>query len=79
MKTKLKIILIFVLLMLAALLIGTIIKPTDSDIPKNAENFQGAIEELNSVRRIPIVDTVHIHDYFKYIDSLVVAYNSLTE
>jgi L,D-transpeptidase ErfK/SrfK len=78
MKTKLKIILVFVLLLLAALLIGTIIEPSYSDVSKDAETFRGAIEELNSEKWIRMIDTVHIHDYFKYIDSLVVAYDSLT-
>jgi hypothetical protein len=64
MKTKLKISLIFVLLLLATLLIGTIVKPSIGDVPKNVKNLHSDIEELNSVRWIPIKDTVHI-DYRK--------------
>jgi len=79
MKTKLKIILIFILLLLAMLLIGNIVKPSDSNISNPTKTIQNRFEKPYSLKLIRIIDTIHIHDYFKYNDSLVVAYDSITE
>lgn len=87
MKTKLKIILFLILLLLAALLIGNLANRdavTDSTTTElttttaTTEMNQNPLEIQLSSKYIRPVDTVRVRDYFNYIDSLVVAYDSLT-
>ncbi len=79
MVTKLKIILIIILPLLVLLLVWNIEKPLKSIISTPPQTIQNSFEKPYFPKWISILDTIRIHDYFKYIDSLVVAYDSLPE
>lgn len=81
MKTKLKTVLIFILLLLALLFIGTRIQmqPSQSGNSELPKTVYPPVERSNFLKGIRNRDTVRIHDYFSYIDSLVVAYDSVTD
>ncbi len=78
MKEKFKIILMVILLLLAALLIGYVQKSPKKDIPTVSGKAQGTFSKTIFPKWVQVNDTVRIRSYFSYIDSLVVAYDSLT-
>ncbi|WP_281542268.1 L,D-transpeptidase [Maribacter aestuarii] len=78
MKNNPKTSVIFLLLPLVLLSIGTIVKPSDIGFYKNPDSLYDSIKRPNIPKWVSNIDTVHIHDYFRYLDSLVVAYDSLT-
>lgn len=78
MKTKLKVIFFFVLLLLAVVLIGNRMKLADESATNLTETGQQDPLQPMLPKWISLKDTIRIKDYFNYIDSLVVAYDSLT-
>ena len=87
MSTKLKIILFLLLALMMALLISNLANlnsfPNSTSTRSTKTTATTEIdlnlsEPQNSIRWIRPVDTVRVLDYFNYIDSLVVAHDSLT-
>ncbi|TLP81810.1 L,D-transpeptidase [Maribacter sp. ACAM166] len=79
MNSRLKIILIVVLLLLALLLIGYMRESPQKEATRFSEAVQNTTSEPDFPKWISIHDTVRVRDYFNTIDSLVVAYDSLTD
>lgn len=79
MKTKFTTILVYFLLLLALLFSGYLLLPPDSGRSELPNTLPYSVEKQRVPNGIRNRDTVHIHDYFRYIDSLVVAYDSVTD
>ncbi len=79
MKTKFTTILVYFLLLLALLFTGYLLLPPDSGSSELPNTLPHSVEKQTVPKGIRNRDTVHIHDYFRYIDSLVVAYDSVTD
>ncbi len=78
MNIRLKTLLVLVPLLLAALFKGYMRDTYQSDTMQFYEAVENRSGELEFPKRIAVQDTVRLQRYFNYIDSLVVAYDSLT-
>src|SRR6056297_1624084 len=78
MNIRLKTLLVLVPLLLAALFKGYMRDTYQSDTMQFYEAVENRSGKLEFPKRIAVRDTVRLQRYFNYIDSLVVAYDSLT-
>ncbi len=72
-------ILLFILVLLAALWIGNLPKQKVVGTPHSSQITENHVEQEHFRKWIRPGDTVRIGGYFNFIDSLVVAYDSVTE
>lgn len=79
MKTKFKTILVYFLLLLALLFTGYLLLPSESGSSELPKPLRYSLEQPRILKGIRHTDTVRIRDYFSYMDSLVVAYDSVTD
>jgi L,D-transpeptidase ErfK/SrfK len=79
MHSRLNILLVVVLLLLATLFIGYMREAPHRDTVQFFEAVENRSGKLEFPIRIAVQDTVRLQRYFNYVDSLVVAYDSLTD